>query len=90
MQTVNTPPRLAIVVPCYNEEAVLKETNTRLTGLLNDLADKSKVSADSYIVYVDDGSKDATWEIISRFQQESKHVRGVKLAHNEQPGLLGQ
>lgn len=82
MQTVNTPPRLAIVVPCYNEEAVLKETNTRLTSLLNDLAGKSKVSTDSYIVYVDDGSKDATWEIISRFQQESQQVRGVKLAHN--------
>lgn len=82
MQTVNTPPRLAIVVPCYDEEAVLKETNTRLTSLLNDLAGKSKVSTDSYIVYVDDGSKDATWEIISRFQQESQQVRGVKLAHN--------
>lgn len=82
MQTVNTPPRLAIVVPCYNEEAVLKETNTRLTSLLNDLVGKSKVTADSYIVYVDDGSKDATWEIISRFQQEGQCVRGVKLAHN--------
>lgn len=82
MQTANTPPRLAIVVPCYNEEAVLKETNTRLTGLLSDLAGRSKVSADSYIVYVDDGSRDATWEIISRFQKEGQHVRGVKLAHN--------
>ena len=82
MQTVNTPPRLAIVVPCYNEEAVLKETNTRLTSLLSDLVGKSKVSANSYVVYVDDGSKDATWDIITRFQQESQHVRGVRLAHN--------
>lgn len=82
MQSVNTPPRLAIVVPCYNEEAVLKETNARLTSLLNGLADKAKVSGDSYVVYVDDGSKDSTWEIISRFQKESHQVRGIKLAHN--------
>lgn len=82
MQKNNTPPRLAIVVPCYNEEAVLKETNTRLAGLLSDLVGKSKVSADSYVVYVDDGSKDATWDIITRFQQESQHMRGVRLAHN--------
>ena len=57
MQSVITPPRLAIVVPCYNEEAVLMETNNRLTTLLNELISRKKITADSFIVYVNDGSK---------------------------------
>ena len=82
MQSMNMPPVLAIVVPCYNEEAVLTETNLRLTNLLKALSSQSKISADSYIVYVNDGSKDATWSIISSLQQVDSHVHGVKLAHN--------
>ena len=82
MNSNNNPPRLAIVVPCYNEEAVLTETNTRLTGLLQDLSDKSKITPDSFIVYVNDGSKDQTWSLICQLQQQDSHVRGVKLAHN--------
>lgn len=82
MQSMNMPPVLAIVVPCYNEEAVLTETNLRLTNLLKALSSQSKISADSYIVYVNDGSKDATWSIISNLQQKDTHVHGVKLAHN--------
>lgn len=82
MQSVNIPPVLAVVVPCYNEEAVLTETNMRLTNLLKELTNKAKISADSYIVYVNDGSKDQTWQIISQLQQGDTHVHGVKLAHN--------
>ena len=82
MQTVNTPPRLVIVVPCYNEEAVLTETNKRLTGLLGELTAKSKIAANSFVAYVDDGSKDATWPLICQLQQAGSQVRGVKLAHN--------
>jgi glycosyltransferase involved in cell wall biosynthesis len=82
MQSVITPPRLAIVVPCYNEEAVLTETNTRLTTLLNELIGRTKIKADSFIVYVNDGSKDQTWPLICQLQQNNTHVRGVKLAHN--------
>lgn len=82
MQSMNMPPVLAIVVPCYNEEAVLTETNLRLTNLLKVLSSQSKISADSYIVYVNDGSKDSTWSIISNLQQTDTHVHGVKLAHN--------
>ena len=82
MQIVNTPPRLAIVVPCYNEEAVLAETNSRLSTLLKDLISKSKIMANSFIVYVNDGSKDQTWQLICQLQQHDANVRGVKLAHN--------
>ena len=82
MQTENTPPRLVIVVPCYNEEAVLTETNKRLTGLLGELTAKSKIASSSFVAYVDDGSKDATWPLICQLQQEGSQVRGVKLAHN--------
>lgn len=82
MQSVNTPPKLAIVVPCYNEEAVLTETNTRLIALLKELISKSRITSESFVVYVDDGSKDTTWQLIGRLQQESEHVRGIKLAHN--------
>ena len=82
MQSVITPPRLAIVVPCYNEEAVLTETNTRLTNLLQELISRTKIKADSFIVYVNDGSKDQTWQLICQLQQKNAHVRGVKLAHN--------
>ncbi|MBQ8990134.1 MAG: glycosyltransferase family 2 protein [Prevotella sp.] len=82
MSIVNTPPRLVIVVPCYNEEAVLTETNTRLTGLLKDLTAKSKIMKESFVAYVDDGSKDTTWQLILKLQQGSEQVHGLKLAHN--------
>ena len=53
--------RLAIVVPCYNEEEMLPLTTKELTGVLSDLITKQKIAPDSYILYVDDGSKDSTW-----------------------------
>lgn len=74
-------PRLMIIVPCYNEEEVLNETNKELTRVLNDLLEKNKILEGS-ILYVDDGSKDQTWSIIERFAKEQSHVKGLKLAHN--------
>jgi len=56
--------RLAIVVPCYNEEEVLPETNRRLLALLTRLSELRLTSADSSVHYVDDGSKDGTWPLI--------------------------
>jgi len=75
--------RLAIVVPCYNEEAVLKIASEALRAVLQDLISKEKIASDSFLLFVDDGSKDRTWELI-----EEEHtaypiqVRGVKLAGN--------
>ncbi|MCR5355877.1 MAG: glycosyltransferase family 2 protein [Lachnospiraceae bacterium] len=74
--------KLAIVVPCYNEQEVLPVTNEELTGLLNVLRDEGSVSGDSFIMYVDDGSSDKTWELISGYANDSDNVRGLKLAAN--------
>lgn len=75
--------RLAIVVPCYNEEEVLKIASEALRGVLDDLIGKGKIAADSFVLFVNDGSKDRTWELIE--EEHKAHpdkVRGVKLAGN--------
>ena len=70
------------VVPCYNEEEVLPETIKRLTIKLAKLIRAGKASIDSRMIFVDDGSKDKTWEIIEQFHQENRFVGGVKLSRN--------
>ena len=75
--------KLAIVVPCYNEEEVLKIASEALRGVLNDLIAKGKIAEDSFILFVNDGSKDRTWELIE--EEHAAHpvqVYGVKLAGN--------
>ena len=74
--------KLAIVSPCYNEEAVLEQSTVRLTGLLDALVAKKKISGDSFILYVNDGSKDSTWEIISHLHRTNKYVKGISLGRN--------
>ena len=73
---------LAVVVPCYNEEAVLAETNRRLTALLDRLAAEGKISAESYVLYVNDGSGDGTWPMIRAMHAADGRVHGVNLAAN--------
>ena len=73
---------LYLVVPCYNEEEVLFETTKRLTEKLNSMIEKNMVDSKSRILYVDDGSRDKTWEIIEKLNAENPFVEGVKLAHN--------
>ncbi len=75
-------PVLYIVVPCYNEEAVLPETASRLNALVDSLIEERAASADSRILFVDDGSRDATWAVISALSQKQERVEGLKLAHN--------
>ena len=64
--------RLAIVVPCYNEEPMLKLSSEALRKVLTDLIDKKKISEDSFILFVNDGSKDKTWDLI-----EEEHGRSL-------------
>lgn len=74
--------RLAIVVPCYNEEEVLPETNRRLLALLSRLSQLQLSSVDSNIYYVDDGSKDTTWRLIESLAANDPRVHGIKLSRN--------
>ena len=74
--------RLAIVVPCYNEQEVLPDTNKQLTGLIKELKAAKQITEDSFILYVDDGSRDDTWKIIDEFAKEESCVQGLKLAGN--------
>ena len=71
----------AIVVPCYNEEAVLNETTGRLLEVMQRVAEKH-ADLQGRIVYVDDGSRDSTWSLIGSLSKQHPQVMGLKLAHN--------
>lgn len=73
---------LAIVVPCYNEEEVLPQTNQQLRALLDAMMREKLVGEGSYILYVNDGSRDRTWQLIESYGTSDAHVRGLKLAGN--------
>lgn len=73
---------LYIVVPCYNEEEVLPETSRRLRAKLEQLMERGKISPDSRVLFVNDGSKDKTWELISRLHNENPLFCGVDLSRN--------
>ena len=74
--------RLALVVPCYNEEEVLEISAKELKRVLTDLIEKKKISEDSFVLFVNDGSKDKTWELIEKEHKESNMICGLKLAGN--------
>ncbi len=74
--------RLATVSPCYNEEQVLENSVSRLTALFTELIEKQKISADSMMVFVNDGSQDRTWQIIEEQHRQNKFVRGINLTRN--------
>ena len=81
---------LYVVIPCYNEEEVLPETSERLKEKLNNLIKDKKISDESKIMFVNDGSKDKTWEMIKKYNSEDKIFRGVNLSRNrgQQNALL--
>ena len=74
--------RLGIVIPCYNEEAVLPETIRRIAGLIDRLTTFGKISADSEMFFVDDGSTDGTWQLVEHYSVRGCHVAGIKLSRN--------
>ena len=71
-----------LVLPCYNEEAVLHETSSRLKVKMNQLISENKISKDSRVTFVDDGSKDNTWSIIEELKESDELFAGVKLSRN--------
>ena len=73
---------LYVVVPCYNEEEVRPETSKRLAAKLTALETQGRISPDSRVLFVDDGSKDRTWQLISGLHQQDPRFGGVKLSRN--------
>lgn len=73
--------QLVIVIPCYNEEEVLHETTRQLSEVLARMEDEGRIE-EGKILYVDDGSKDATWMLIEQLADSYPCVMGLKLAHN--------
>lgn len=71
-----------LVVPCYNEEEVLPEASKRLIAKLKGLMEKKLASEESRILFVDDGSKDKTWELIAGLHASTPYVCGLKLSRN--------
>jgi glycosyltransferase involved in cell wall biosynthesis len=74
--------KLATVSPCYNEEEVLHHSVERLTALFERMITEGLISKDSMMVFVNDGSRDRTWEIIQELHKENRFVRGINLARN--------
>jgi len=75
--------KLYLVIPCYNEEAVLPETSKRLREKYDALMGAGKIGADSKIVFVNDGSKDRTWEMICELHRANPVFRGICLSRNK-------
>lgn len=75
-------PILYIVVPCYNEEKVLPMTCKLFLDKIRSLTDKGKISEESHILFVNDGSRDRTWQIICELAQEDRHYIGISQSRN--------
>lgn len=74
--------KLYIVVPCYNEQEVLGETSKRLKVKMNNLMERNLIDSNSKVVFVNDGSKDTTWDIIKSLHEEDNLFCGVNLSRN--------
>lgn len=74
--------RLGIVSPCYNEHEVLYLSAQKLTTLFDELIAKGKIDSDSFVLFVNDGSRDNTWEIICDLHKNNRYFSGINLAHN--------
>lgn len=78
----NIIPKLVIVVPCYNEEQVLPITSKMFLDEVLDLIEKNKIREDSQILFVNDGSRDATWNIIEDLSKQNQHFAGISQSRN--------
>jgi glycosyltransferase involved in cell wall biosynthesis len=79
---MNTAPIIAIVIPCYNEEEVLPETCRRIGALMEELVEHGKISPASTVYFIDDGSRDSTWQLIEEFAARKWRIAGIKLSRN--------
>lgn len=83
--------KISVVVPCYNEEEVLEETTRQLKEKMESLIKDKKISKESRVMYVNDGSKDNTWKMIEEISEKEKLFTGISLSRNRghQNALLG-
>ena len=83
--------KLYLAIPCYNEEEVLRDSAEKLRIKYKKMMDEGKITSDSKIVFIDDGSKDKTWNIIEELHNENPVFQGIKLSRNRghQNALLG-
>lgn len=79
---IKMPSKLLLVVPCYNEEAILASTNQQLEAYYATLKENNIIAEESKICYVNDGSRDKTWQIIEELTQKSRQIIGIKLSKN--------
>jgi glycosyltransferase involved in cell wall biosynthesis len=79
---ISTPINLGIIVPCFNEQDVLFETNSRLVKLLQKMREEGLINQESSIFYVDDGSHDETWKQIEELSSKYNEVCGIRLSRN--------
>jgi glycosyltransferase involved in cell wall biosynthesis len=73
---------LYVVIPCYNEEEVLPQTIRQMDRLMREMEEEGQISSRSRVVFVDDGSKDATWQLIQETTEQNERFHGIKLARN--------
>lgn len=80
--TYNQKKNIYIVIPCYNEEAVLPETSRQLKAIMQDMIDRQIISEKSSILFVNDGSRDKTWSIIKKLHESDSMFKGIDLSRN--------
>lgn len=74
--------KLYLAIPCYNEEEVLRDSASKLLNKYDAMMSEGKITSDSRIVFIDDGSKDKTWSIIKQLHEENSIFQGIKLSRN--------
>lgn len=74
--------KLGIICPCYNEEEVIEDSSKKLKAVIQNLIDKDKIDKSSFVVFVNDGSRDNSWNLISKLHKEDAVFRGVNLSFN--------
>ncbi len=81
-ENITDMPILAIIIPCYNEELIIKHCASEITPILKQMIEKNEISDKSYFCFVDDGSSDCTWNVISELSNGNNHIKGIRLAYN--------
>ncbi|MFM9836907.1 MAG: glycosyltransferase family 2 protein [Cyclobacteriaceae bacterium] len=82
MKLPTDAPTLCLLLPCYNEEEIVRDSSSQLKELFKNLINEQIIKQDSFIVFVDDGSVDKSWQIIKDINQEAPFIKGIKLSKN--------